>query len=321
TADNTAPAISATASTDSGDAVDITVAAPSTVDALTQSKQQQQGQDEQQQADESVPSPDTTSISTAADPGNESSDRDGAAATLESANSTPLLKPATGPSSISAGAVPIHRSASNVLHYPELLTDLRDKLIQIHQISGHGSNHNSSGIESDGNHHANAANSSVPCRSRVRRTGRGGASGAFGEREETPSRRGRPYYPTVGARRSGLRGGNSHGTRVNASSPGPDSSNTLDVSEAAAAAKSSAVSFHRRHSIGTLQSQAEEDEEVDVEDDGDDEEDDDDGPLALTSAAPHQYNLPVSYRHSSNSNAHYKQQQQQQQVRRQHDGQ
>ncbi|KAJ1902475.1 DNA-binding transcription repressor [Coemansia sp. IMI 209127] len=316
TADNTAPAISATVSTDSGDAVDITVAAPSTADALTLSKQQQQGQDEQQQVDESVPSPDTTSSYTTTDPGKEGSDRDGAAAALESANSTPLLKPATGPSSISAGAVPIHRSASNVLHYPELLTDLRDKLIQIHQISGHGSNHNSSGIESDGNHQANAANSSVPRRSRVRRAGRGGASGAFGERD-TPSRRGRPYYPSVGARRSGLRGGDSHGARVNASSPGPDSSNTLGVSEAAAAAKSSAVPFHRRHSIGTLQSQAEDDEEIDVEEDGDDEGDDDEGPLALTSATSHQYNLPVSYRHSGNNNAHYKQQQ----ARRQHDGQ
>ncbi|KAJ1772344.1 DNA-binding transcription repressor [Coemansia sp. RSA 1843] len=318
TADNTAPTITTTAGTDSGDAIDITAAASATADALTQSKQQEQQQQQQQgemgqHVQQSAPFSDTT------DPGKESSDQDGAAA-LGSANSTPLLKPTTGPSSISAGAVPIHRSASNVLHYPELLTDLRDKLIQIHQISGHGSNHNSSGIESDGNHHTSAANSSVPRRSRVRRAGRGGASGAFGERE-TPSRRGRHYYPSVGARRSGLRGGNSQNSRASASSPGADSSNTLDPSSAAAAAavaKSSGVSFHRRHSIGTIQSQAEDDEEiVDVEDDGDDEDDEDDGPLALASAAPHQYNLPVSYRHSSNNGNHYKHQQ----ARRQHDGQ
>ncbi|KAJ2449709.1 DNA-binding transcription repressor [Coemansia sp. RSA 2336] len=55
--------------------------------------------------------------------------------TIASTTSTPILRPA---------AVAIHRSASNVLHYPELLSDLRDRLIQAHQAASV-----SSGAESD----------------------------------------------------------------------------------------------------------------------------------------------------------------------------
>ncbi|KAJ2520361.1 DNA-binding transcription repressor [Coemansia sp. RSA 1939] len=326
TADNTAHTIATTAAAGTGDGAsdvaDITATALSTAGTLTQPKQQQQqaqdqdqGQRQEVRAEEggrmqSTPFPDTASSNSAstADSGKGDSDRDGVdAQALDSANSTPLLKPATGAASISAGAIPIHRSASNVLHYPELLSDLRDKLIQIHQISGHGSNHNSSGVESDGNHNSNAAtNGSVPRRARERRGGRGGSSGTFGERE-TPGRRGRHYYASVGARRSGLRGDSSHGSNASASSPGPDSAIALE--SLSAAGKTANVSFHRRHSIGTIQSQAEDDEVVDVEDDGDDEDDDDEGPLASQ-----QYALPAQFRHND---GHFKQHQ----ARRPHGGQ
>ncbi|KAJ1729451.1 hypothetical protein LPJ61_003512, partial [Coemansia biformis] len=63
---------------------------------------------------------------------------------ISSSNSTPILRPLQH-------GLPIHRSASNVLHYPELLSDLRDRLIQVHQSGAAASV--SSGVESDSSHH------------------------------------------------------------------------------------------------------------------------------------------------------------------------
>ncbi|KAJ2787889.1 hypothetical protein H4R21_007070, partial [Coemansia helicoidea] len=63
---------------------------------------------------------------------------------ISSASSTPLLRPLQH-------GLAIHRSASNVLHYPELLSDLRDRLIQVHQAGG-GAAGTSSGVESDSSH-------------------------------------------------------------------------------------------------------------------------------------------------------------------------
>ncbi|KAI9503143.1 hypothetical protein BX070DRAFT_252538 [Coemansia spiralis] len=299
TTDNTAATIATTAAVveDAVDAADLTATASSTAGALTQPKQQQQHQG--QEYAQVLLSETTTT--TAADQGRGSGDQD-VAIPISSANSTPILKPAIG-------AIPIHRSASNVLHYPELLSDLRDKLIQIHQIGSNTSNHNSSGVESDGNH---ANTTPIARRARAKRTSRGASSGSFAENES--SRPNGHYYATTGARRSGLRGG--HGSRANASSPGLDSSNASVSSSSAA--KAPAASFHRRHSIGTIQSQADDEEEmVDVEEEGDDE-DEDDGPLALSSAAPRQHHnqhLPSSYRHNGNYPHHHHQ------ARRQHDSQ
>ncbi|KAJ1845462.1 hypothetical protein LPJ73_004845, partial [Coemansia sp. RSA 2703] len=79
---------------------------------------------------------------------------------ISSTTSTPILKPAS--------ALPIHRSASNVLHYPELLSDLRDKLMQVHQ-GANSANNASSGVESDENH---TVSHHAIKRSRVKRASR-----------------------------------------------------------------------------------------------------------------------------------------------------
>ncbi|KAJ2036304.1 DNA-binding transcription repressor, partial [Coemansia sp. S16] len=180
-----------------------------------------------------------------------------------SASSTPLLRPVASASI----TVPIHRSASNVLHYPELLSDLRDRLIQIHQVSHHHLNHHtSSGVESD----SNAQQQSIK-RARVKRL-----AGASAQRPG--------IYTSPGARRSGLRGGAAAGgataapsiALLAASGPGSlaaavghgstavgRSRSELNSSEhglaenltASAAKAAESVGFHRRHSIGTVQAQ------------------------------------------------------------------
>ncbi|KAJ2747728.1 DNA-binding transcription repressor [Coemansia sp. BCRC 34301] len=176
-----------------------------------------------------------------------------------SASSTPLLKP------ISSAAVPIHRSASNVLHYPELLSDLRDRLIQMHQVSHHhhhSAQHISSGVESDGNHNPSAQQQGIK-RARAKRM----AGTASAQRQGA--------YALPGARRSGLRGngatamseaqslallaavGSSGSAAVSRSRSELNSTeHGLEASLAAGAAEAAEASgFHRRHSIGAVQAQ------------------------------------------------------------------
>ncbi|KAJ2829765.1 DNA-binding transcription repressor [Coemansia sp. 'formosensis'] len=193
-----------------------------------------------------------------------------------SASSTPLLGPVA---SAAIAAVPIHRSASNVLHYPELLSDLRDRLIQIHQVSHHHlSHHTSSGVESDSNHPHAAQQHSIK-RARVKRM-----AGATTQRPGV--------YTSPGARRSGLRGGAAaadgatttpiallaagapgglavgHGSTGVGRSRSELNSTAHGLAEnlAASAAKTAeAAGFPRRHSIGTVQAQ------LGMDDDDDDE--------------------------------------------------
>ncbi|KAI8321762.1 hypothetical protein GQ54DRAFT_172165 [Martensiomyces pterosporus] len=195
---------------------------------------------------------------------------------VSSVSSTPVLKPSS--------AVPIHRSASNVLHYPELLSDLRDRLIQVHQNS-HLNNHSSSGVDSDGNGATGRSTADGPSsakRARTKRTGRGPAAGADSGTASS--------HHHSGTRRSGLRGGS--GPNASSSSPGPGpttnsskgnaatsmrtsarSRSELSAAAAAAAVRelesmpmataAAVAAFHRRHSIGTIRSRMdEEDEEV-----------------------------------------------------------
>ncbi|KAJ2754840.1 DNA-binding transcription repressor [Coemansia pectinata] len=195
-----------------------------------------------------------------------------------SASSTPLLRPVT---SAAITAVPIHRSASNVLHYPELLSDLRDRLIQIHQVSHHLNHHTSSGVESDSNH--TAQQQSIK-RARVKRL-----AGATTQRPG--------IYTSPGARRSGLRGGGatvagattaaasiallaaggpgglavSHGSTAVGRSRSELNSTEHGLAEnltASAAKAAEAVGFHRRHSIGAVQAQVgmDDDEILDIVD-------------------------------------------------------
>ncbi|KAJ2701538.1 DNA-binding transcription repressor [Coemansia sp. IMI 209128] len=184
-----------------------------------------------------------------------------------SASSTPMLGPVA---SSAIAAVPIHRSASNVLHYPELLSDLRDRLIQIHQVSHHHLNHHtSSGVESDGNHNQSAQQQNIK-RARVKRM-----AGASAQRAG--------IYTSPGARRSGLRGSGAAAGEVTAASssiallPGSlpaamghgsaaavgRSRSELNSTQhgmvenltAGAAKAAESASFQRRHSIGTVQAQ------------------------------------------------------------------
>ncbi|KAJ2607358.1 DNA-binding transcription repressor [Coemansia sp. RSA 1365] len=153
---------------------------------------------------------------------------------ITSAASTPILRP-------QPSAVSIHRSASNVLHYPELLSDLRDKLIQIHQTTGHTHASSSSGGESDGagSHHQ---------RNSVRRI--------------KPKRTARGADSAVSAsRRTGLRGVS--GTAASTSSPGPGSSASVSRGRHETGP---AAFFQRRHSIGTIRQSDGEDEMVDIDD-------------------------------------------------------
>ncbi|KAI9468560.1 DNA-binding transcription repressor [Coemansia sp. RSA 989] len=85
---------------------------------------------------------------------------------IASTTSTPILRPT---------AVAIHRSASNVLHYPELLSDLRDRLIQAHQAASV-----SSGAESDSSRSKprRAAKTAEAEDSASRRSGLRGLSGS-----------------------------------------------------------------------------------------------------------------------------------------------
>ncbi|KAJ2387303.1 DNA-binding transcription repressor [Coemansia sp. RSA 2611] len=146
---------------------------------------------------------------------------------IDSARSTPILRP------VPAG-VAIHRSASNVLHYPELLSDLRDKLIQIHQSGVHVNA--SSGVDSDSSH---------PPQHTIRRA------------KPRRSAKTAEIDDGAAARRPGLRGVS--GSPASTSSPNPNGLRARhDDAEAARP-------FHRRHSIGTIQ-QAEEDEDVDIDD-------------------------------------------------------
>ncbi|KAJ2887684.1 hypothetical protein GGI21_006838, partial [Coemansia aciculifera] len=182
-----------------------------------------------------------------------------------SASSTPLLKPV---SSAAIAAVPIHRSASNVLHYPELLSDLRDRLIQIHQVSHHHSIHHvSSGVESDGNHATQQQQQQQQSIKRAARAKR--MAGTTAQRQDG--------YALPAARRSGLRGngatamssaqsmallaasGSSGGPSHHGSTAVGRSRSELNSTEhglaanlaASAAMVGEAVGFQRRHSIGT----------------------------------------------------------------------
>ncbi|KAJ1962678.1 DNA-binding transcription repressor [Dipsacomyces acuminosporus] len=208
-------------------------------------------------------------------------------------------------------AIPIHRSASNVLHYPELLSDLRDKLIQIHQ-SNHLNNHSSSGVDSDANstNHVRPADGPSTKRQRIKRSGR--ASTAEGNATAIPH-----YHSTSGTRRSGLRGGSGH--NASASSPGLGSSKDSKVASvpmrSSARSKSvlsaasairdlesstmpgtssadmaSASPFYRRHSIATVHTRIEEDEDEDNDAEEEEEElvdiDDEDDSASTTSSIP-----------------------------------
>ncbi|KAJ2769569.1 hypothetical protein IWQ56_002500, partial [Coemansia nantahalensis] len=70
---------------------------------------------------------------------------------LGSKSAAAVIIAAAAAVSAPAHGLAIHRSASNVLHYPELLSDLRDRLIQVHQAGG-GAAGTSSGVESDSSH-------------------------------------------------------------------------------------------------------------------------------------------------------------------------
>ncbi|KAJ2220779.1 DNA-binding transcription repressor [Coemansia sp. RSA 485] len=202
--------------------------------------------------------------------------------TISSASSTPILKP-------TASSLPIHRSASNVLHYPELLSDLRDKLIQVHQGAYPGANNASSGVDSD----ENPAPAQSIKRTRIKRASRS-AVAASGSRS-SPG----PSAGPVGGRgssvlRSTLRTRHELGAAAAAAAAGPDRAS--NASAAASSARTSAGAgaeqstsagrgaFHRRHSIGTIQSQAEDAEDSDIVVDGDESEE----ASAATTPAPQQ---------------------------------
>ncbi|PIA17965.1 hypothetical protein COEREDRAFT_80265 [Coemansia reversa NRRL 1564] len=155
-------------------------------------------------------------------------------AQIPSAASTPMLRP-------QPSAVSIHRSASNVLHYPELLSDLRDKLIQIHQTTGHTHASSSSGGESDvaGLHHQRNAVRRI----KPKRTARGADSAVSA------------------SRRTGLRGVS--GSAASTSSPGLGSSAAVSRAHHETG---TAAFFQRRHSIGTIRQSDGEDEMVDIDD-------------------------------------------------------
>ncbi|KAJ1645030.1 DNA-binding transcription repressor [Coemansia erecta] len=200
---------------------------------------------------------------------------------ISSVSSTPILKPTA------ASSLPIHRSASNVLHYPELLSDLRDKLIQVHQGVYAGANNTSSGVESDENH-----GSAQPIkRARIKRASRS-AVAASGSRS-SPS----PSQGPVGGRgssvlRSTLRSRHELGAAAAAAAAASATSSATATSSGAGAGTVAAGSsagkgaFHRRHSIGTIQSQAEDAEDSDIVVDGDEESD---GASAATTPAPQQH--------------------------------
>ncbi|KAJ1899304.1 DNA-binding transcription repressor [Kickxella alabastrina] len=177
--------------------------------------------------------------------------------------STPIFKP-TG------SAIPIHRSASNVLHYPELLSDLRDKLMQVHQISHNNNNNNaaSSGVESDENH-------------TIKRVGRGKRASKSTAAAAAPASRGSGSSPgpapgsSVGGRgssvlRTTLRSRHETGAAA-ATAAEAASGGATSGSATASSASPASIAFQRRHSIGTIQSQVDEDEdsEIVVDDDGD----------------------------------------------------
>ncbi|KAJ2662961.1 DNA-binding transcription repressor [Coemansia sp. RSA 1199] len=157
---------------------------------------------------------------------------------IDSAHSTPILRPAPA-------GVPIHRSASNVLHYPELLSDLRDKLIQVHQSGAHANT--SSGVESDSSHPAQHAIR----RAKPRRTAK------TAEIDDSSA--------GAASRRTGLRG--VAGSAASTSSPNPGSTGLRTRHEAES---ESARTFHRRHSISTIRQQQQQqddgDEIVDIDD-------------------------------------------------------
>ncbi|KAJ2329515.1 DNA-binding transcription repressor, partial [Coemansia sp. RSA 2681] len=150
--------------------------------------------------------------------------------------------------------------------------DLRDRLIQIHQVSHHhhhASHHVSSGVESDGNSNAHSAQQQQSIK-RARAKRMAGAAGA--------QRQG--VYTSPGARRSGLRGNGAatalpepqplallhttlaaaggHGSAAVGRSRSELSSaeHGLVANLAASAAKAAeAAGFQRRHSIGAVQAQ------------------------------------------------------------------
>ncbi|KAJ2471043.1 DNA-binding transcription repressor [Coemansia sp. RSA 2322] len=169
-----------------------------------------------------------------------------AASVIAAAAAIALAPPPPGPDPVVPAAIGIHRSASNVLHYPELLSDLRDRLIQIHQIHQH-SNQASSGVESDCNQ-THPAQQLIK-RARIKRAGE---------------------CALAGARRSGLRGNAALLVDSQAAGRGSAAATERSRSEvtssehelapgelaAGAAQAAEAVGFPRRHSIGAMQAAA-----------------------------------------------------------------
>ncbi|KAJ2786828.1 DNA-binding transcription repressor [Coemansia interrupta] len=178
---------------------------------------------------------------------------------ISSTTSTPILKPAS--------ALPIHRSASNVLHYPELLSDLRDKLMQVHQGATPGNNA-SSGVESDENrvvsHHAIK-------RSRVKRASRSvvGSGSSPGPSGSGHGTRGSSVLRTT------LRTRHELGTAAAAAAAAAlatVASGTDALAASGSSGDATGASFHRRHSIGTIHSQQVDGDDSDIV--VDDEDDD-----------------------------------------------
>ncbi|KAJ2500690.1 DNA-binding transcription repressor [Coemansia sp. RSA 1972] len=154
---------------------------------------------------------------------------------IDSAHSTPILRPAPA-------GVPIHRSASNVLHYPELLSDLRDKLIQVHQSGAHANT--SSGVESDSSH---------PVQHPIRRA-KPRRTAKTADIDDSSA--------GAASRRTGLRA--VAGSAASTSSPNPGSTGLRARHEAES---ESARTFQRRHSISTIRQQQDDgDEIVDIDD-------------------------------------------------------
>ncbi|KAJ1722902.1 DNA-binding transcription repressor [Coemansia erecta] len=182
---------------------------------------------------------------------------------ISSTTSTPILKPAS--------ALPIHRSASNVLHYPELLSDLRDKLMQVHQGAS-PANNASSGVESDDNrvvsHHAIK-------RTRVKRASRSvvGSGSSPGPSGSGHGTRGSSVLRTtlrsrheLGAAAAAAAAASATGTGALAASVSSPSSASKSNGDAAGAG------FHRRHSIGTIHSQQVDGDDSDIVVDDDDDD-------------------------------------------------
>ncbi|KAJ2697479.1 DNA-binding transcription repressor [Coemansia spiralis] len=153
---------------------------------------------------------------------------------ISSASSTPLLRPLQH-------GLPIHRSASNVLHYPELLSDLRDRLIQVHQAGGPAGV--SSGVESDSSH---ALPHPVVRRAKPKRTAKTAESFDAGTaaRRVRVLRRGESAHPEPFHRRHSI-----GALQQQPATDDEDEDETIDVDDTASAASASpplAVDGHPR---------------------------------------------------------------------------